>query len=123
MKKKIHWKPFSHKTTSDEDTKLITFRVPNSIVNDFDELVKFKRGSRTSYLVGFMDNFIRNEFKRLEESNRVNEFIHSIRSRNKTTENLPKSSDNVWKTHRDDYYEPINIPHIEDDWENDLMRL
>jgi len=123
MKTKTHWKPFSQKTTMNDDTKLVTFRVPNSIVNDFDEMVKFKRGSRTSYLVGFMDKFVRTEFKRLEETKRVNDFIHSIKRQNRGTEDLPKSSDNVWKTHRDDYNDPIDIPYIEDDWENDLMRL
>jgi len=77
MTNKPIWNRFSSKQ-NDKDTKLITFRVPNSVVSDFDELVKFKRGSRTSYLVGFMDNFVREEFKRLEESNRINEFIHNI---------------------------------------------
>ena len=47
--------PLNH--SSNDGTKLITFRAPNSIVNDFDLLIKFKRRSRTSCLVGFMDHF------------------------------------------------------------------
>ena len=105
-----HW----NNSSPNDGTKLITFRVPNSIINDFDELVKFKRGSRTSYLVGFMDHFIRSEFNRMKESNRINEFINGIRHRNSDTEPLPKSSDNVWKSHRDDY-EPPMIPKFTDD--------
>ena len=73
--KQSHW----NNSSPNDGTKLINFRVPNSIINDFDELVKFKRGSRTSYLVGFMDHFIRSEFNRMKESNRINEFINGIR--------------------------------------------
>ena len=103
--------PWYH--SSNDGTKLVTFRVPNSIVNDFDQLIKFKRGSRTSYLVGFMDYFIRSEFNRMKESNRINEFINGITRRNSDTKALPKSSDNVWKSHRDDY-EPPMLPKLTD---------
>ena len=118
MTNKPIWNRFSSKQ-NDKDTKLITFRVPNSVVSDFDELVKFKRGSRTSYLVGFMDNFVREEFKRLEESNRINEFIHNIRNRNQKPSKLIKTSDDVWKSSRDDYYPPT-IPTINDDYDWEL---
>lgn len=118
MTNKPIWNRFSSKQ-NDKDTKLITFRVPNSVVSDFDELVKFKRGSRTSYLVGFMDNFVREEFKRLEESNRINEFIHNIRNRNQKPSKLTKTSDDVWKSSRDDYYPPM-IPTIHDDYDWEL---
>lgn len=118
MTNKPIWNRFSSKQNV-KDTKLITFRVPNSVVSDFDELVKFKRGSRTSYLVGFMDSFVREEFKRLEESNRINEFIHNIRNRNQKPSKLPKTSDDVWKSSRDDYYPPT-IPTINDDYDWEL---
>jgi len=117
--KQTVWRSFSkRRNDDDQNTKLVTFRVPNSIVSDFDELVKFKRGSRTSYLVGFMDQFVRSEFKRLEESNRVNEFIHNVRNRNLRPSKLTKTSDDVWRNHKDDY-EPPNIPTFYDDdnWE------
>ena len=120
MSKKTIWNHFS--TNNDvKDTKLVTFRVPNSIVGDFDQLVKFKRGSRTSYLVGFMDNFIREEFKRLEETNRVNELIQNIRNRNPQPIKLTKSSDEVWKNHKDDYTPP-NIPTFSDDFDWEVNR-
>lgn len=118
MTNKPIWNRFSSKQ-HDKDTKLITFRVPNSVVSDFDELIKFKRGSRTSYLVGFMDNFVREEFKRLEESNRINEFIHNIRNRNQKPSKLNKTSDDVWKSSRDDYFPPT-IPTINDDYDWEL---
>ena len=118
MNKGRIWNHFSSKET-DNHTKLVTFRVPNSVVHDFDELIKFKRGSRTSYLVGFMDNFVREEFKRLEESNRINEFIHNIRNRNLKPSKLTKTSDDVWKSSRDDYYPPT-IPTIHDDYDWEL---
>ena len=104
--------PLNH--SSNDGTKLVTVRAPNSIVNDFDQLIKFKRRSRTSYLVEFMDHFNRSEFNRMKESNRINEFINGIRSGNSGTGPLTKSSDNVWKSHEDDY-EPPMIPKLTDD--------
>ena len=65
---------------SNEDTKLITFRAPTNIVDNFDTLIKLKRSTRTSQLVEFMDTYIREEFKRIEESNRINDFISNIKS-------------------------------------------
>lgn len=104
------------------DTKLVTFRVPFHLVNDFDELVKFKRGTRTSYLVGMMDTFIRNEVKRLKETNRINEFISDIKNRNTVVEPLTKTK-HQWRKNRTDYdetyYEPPMIPSLGDIWTED----
>ena len=41
--------------------KLINFNVPHYMVNNFDEIVKFKRISRTSVLIGLMERYIRAE--------------------------------------------------------------
>tara|TARA_R110000822_G_scaffold87957_2_gene204141 strand:- start:811 stop:1212 length:402 start_codon:yes stop_codon:yes gene_type:complete len=108
---------FSNKQVSDNDTKLVTFRVPFHIVNNFDELVKFKRGTRTSYLVGMMDTFIRSEVKRLKETNRINEFISDIRERNTVVEPLTKTKQQLRKTRTDydeTYYEPPMLPSLGD---------
>ena len=110
---------FSNKDDQDSlgDTKLVTFRVPYHLCNDFDELVKFKRGTRTSYLVGMMDTFIRNEVDRLKESNRINEFISDIKNRNQTVQPLSKSK-KQWRNNREDYnetyYEPPMVPTLDD---------
>ena len=113
---------FSNKQVPDDDTKLVTFRVPFHLVNDFDELVKFKRGTRTSYLVGMMDTFIRNEVKRLKETNRINEFISDIKNRNKVVEPLTKTKQQ-WRRNRTDYdetyYEPPMILSLGDIWTED----
>lgn len=108
---------FSNKQVSDNDTKLVTFRVPFHIVNNFDELVKFKRGTRTSYLVGMMDTFIRSEVKRLKETNRINEFISDIRERNTVVKPLTKTKQQLRKTRTDydeTYYEPPMLPSLGD---------
>ena len=67
---------------NDDNKKLITFRAPREIVDNFDGLVKLKRASRTSFLVEFMDNYIREEFKRMKESDEINQFITELRGRN-----------------------------------------
>ncbi len=38
--------------------KLINFNVPHYLINNFDEIVKFKRISRTSVLIGLMERYI-----------------------------------------------------------------
>ena len=115
---KTLWNPFSSKNT--KELKLVTFKVPNHICNDFDELVRFKRGSRTSYLVSLMDTFIRNEMKRLEESNRINEFISDLKIRNKTTDTLHRRKD-TFRRHKNDYetdhYDPPMVPSLDDDFD------
>ena len=63
--------------TTDE-TKLITFRAPHSILTNFDQIIKFKRGSRTSYLVSYMDQFVRTEFTRLKETNQIHELLTQL---------------------------------------------
>ena len=61
-----------------DGTKLITFRAPHSILTNFDQIIKFKRGSRTSYLVSYMDHFVRTEFTRLKETNQIHELITQL---------------------------------------------
>ena len=61
-----------------DGTKLITFRAPHSILTNFDQIIKFKRGSRTSYLVSYMDHVVRTEFTRLKETNQIHELITQL---------------------------------------------
>ena len=48
MNKGQIWNHFSSKET-DNHTKLVTFRVPNSVVHDFDELIKLKLQYNKNY--------------------------------------------------------------------------
>ena len=79
-----------------DGTKLITFRAPHSILTNFDQIIKFKRGSRTSYLVSYMDHFVRTEFTRLKETNQIHELITQLSE--------PPSE-----------YDPPRIPHLDND--------
>ena len=123
MKKQTHWKIFS--TNQRSDTKLVTLRVPNYLCNDFDQIVKFKRGTRTSYLVNLMESFVVSEVNKIKETNRINEFISDIQKRNPTTTPLRKSK-NSFRRDRDDYeetyYEPLMVPTLDEevDWQDRL---
>ena len=123
MKKQTHWNIFS--TNQRSDTKLVTLRVPNYLCNDFDQIVKFKRGTRTSYLVNLMESFVVSEVKKIKETNRINEFISDIQKRNPTTTPLRKSK-NSFRRDRDDYeeayYEPPMVPTLDEevDWQDRL---
>ena len=123
MKKQTHWNTFS--TNQRLDTKLVTLRVPNYLCNDFDQIVKFKRGTRTSYLVKLMESFVVSEVNKIKETNRINEFISDIQKRNPTTTPLRKSK-NSFRRDRDDYeetyYEPPMVPTLDEevDWQDRL---
>ena len=83
-----------------DGTKLITFRAPHSILTNFDQIIKFKRGSRTSYLVSYMDHFVRTEFTRLKDTNQIHELITQLSE--PTLETSPM-------------YDPPRIPDLDND--------
>ena len=65
--------------------KLINFNVPNYLITNFDELVKFKRISRTSMLIRLMESYVRNEVGRLKEDDEINHLIRDVKLRNHIT--------------------------------------
>ena len=83
-----------------DGTKLITFRAPHSILTNFDQIIKFKRGSRTSYLVSYMDHFVRTEFTRLKETNQIHELLTQLSEQPLETSPM---------------YDPPRIPHLDND--------
>jgi len=93
-------------------SKLINFNVPNYLITNFDNLVKFKQMSRTSVLIQLMDSFIRNERKQIEEDGNLNELIVDVQRRNQKTykKELVKIKEGVNK----DYEDPITIPSQND---------
>ena len=71
--------------------KLINFNVPHYMVNNFDEIAKFKRISRTSVLIGLMEKYIRAEHQCLAEDGNLNKLISDIKNRNQQPEPLRQS--------------------------------
>ena len=65
------------------DHRLINFNVPKYLINNFDNLVKFKRVSRTSLLIHLMENYIRTEHQMMERDNTLNELMSDLSERNK----------------------------------------
>ena len=65
--------------------KLINFNVPKYLIKNFDNLVRFKRVSRTSMLVHLMEHYIRSEKKRIEEDGDLTSLINNIEMRNRKT--------------------------------------
>ena len=90
--------------------KLINFNAPNYLIQNFDNLVRFKRVSRTSMLVHLIETYCRSEQKRLKEDNQLNQMVVELTDRNAT----PTKVD----------WEPPMIPYSsDDDWEDRLMKL
>ena len=122
------------KTNSNHSS--ITFYCPIHLKTSFDELVKFKRISRTSIINYLMEQYVRSEYKLMEEDTKMSSFINDIklRSDSNTVRKIKKSDErrSKWSVEKDDY-EPPMIPisddHLSaDDWSNisgveDLRKL
>ena len=111
-------------SSSHEDHKLVNFNVPKYLIINFDNLVRFKRVSRTSMLVRLMEDYLRSEHQKMKDDGSLNLMINDIGKRNR--DDLKKEIRNDIIKVREEY-EPPMIPMISDydneDWENDLMRL
>ena len=95
--------------------KLINFNVPHYLINNFDEIVKFKRISRTSVLIGLMERYIRAEHQCLAEDGKLNKLISDIKSRNQQPEPLRRPK-------IEERYYPPEIPEIYN-WQDRLSEM
>jgi len=111
-------------SSSHEDHKLINFNVPKYLISNFDNLVRFKRVSRTSMLVRLMEDYMRSEHQKMKDDGSLNLMINDIGQRNR--EDLKKEIRKDIRAVREEY-EPPMIPmtsdYDNDDWERELMRL
>jgi hypothetical protein len=89
---------------------LINFNIPNHLKRNFDQLVNFKRVSRTSVLNSMIEEFCRREFKLIKEDDKLNDLITNIKKKN-----LPKINQQKTSSWEDSYDEPVNIP-VSDDY-------
>ena len=100
------------------DYKLINFNVPKYLIKNFDNMVKFKRVSRTSLLIGMMESYLRTEYRRMKEDDDLNQLINDIENRNRYTKTKVVEEDRSegWSVGKEDYYPPSipNIPQFND---------
>lgn len=107
----------------------ITFYCPIHLKTSFDELVKFKRISRTSIINYLMEQYVRSEHKLMEEDTKMVTFINDIKLRSHKN-NPPKINKNIpiknerstkWSVEEDDYYEAPMIQNTNDrSWDDYL---
>ena len=115
-------------TNSTNTFKMVTFNVPNHLVNNFDEVRKFKRLSRTSTLINLMESFVREEIGKLKEDNSINKFIMDmkLRNQNPSIPSFNKQKSNTIRSWEDSYDDTPTPPifhdeDIEDNWRRDLV--
>ena len=63
------------------DCKLVNFNVPNYLISQFDDLVKFKRKSRTSILLTLMETYLRDERTQIQKDNELTKNLKSIKEK------------------------------------------
>ena len=98
----------------------ITFYTTNNLKTSFDELVKFKRMSRTSVINTLMENFVRTEIKLMKEDNNMVSFIKDMKVRSHKN-NPPQFKKVDEQTYVETYDPPVpptvNEPeYSKDDW-------
>lgn len=105
----------THSVNFSSDHKLINFNVPIYLIKNFDNLMKFKRVSRTSMLIHLMEGYLRSEQQKLKDDKHLNDLVVGLKSQNK------KEIKEELKTE----WEPPMIPNSSDfnDWEDRLNTL
>jgi hypothetical protein len=98
---------------------LINFNIPNHLKKNFDQLVNFKRVSRTSILNSMIEDFCRSEFKLIREDGRLNDLIVDIEKKN------PPKVDQTQSRWEDSYAESLRKPVSNDYYDafGDGLRL
>lgn len=103
-----------------DDHKLINFNVPIYLIKNFDQLMRFKRVSRTSMLIRLMEDYLRSETKQMKEDGSLNEMLNTISKNNR--EDLKQQLRNDLRQIKEEW-EPPMIPISNDfdinmDWED-----
>ena len=102
--------------------KLINFNVPKYLINNFDNLVRFKKVSRTSMLVYLIEDYLRLEQTRMENDNILNLMISKPGERN--MEDLKKELRKGVANIRGDYEPPVASNSNDFDvWDYGIGRL
>ena len=101
----------THSVNLSPNHKLINFNVPNYLINNFDNLVKFKRVSRTSMLIRLIETYLREELLQMKKDNELSESFKKIKDKFDKPKTIIKKE------------EPM-IPYSTDiDWEDRLKNL
>jgi len=102
----------------------ITFYCPNHLKTSFDDLVKFKRISRTSIINTLMEQWLRSEHQQLKEDDKLQSLLNDVKLRshkNKSFRTQPSSKRPTPST--DGYFDdddkpmiPLKSDYHNDDW-------
>ena len=83
---------------------LINFNMPNHLKRSFDNLVKFKRVSRTSLMNRLIEDYVRSELSHLEQDGRIDELMSDIETRSATKPTpQPQPQASTWARWEDSY--------------------
>jgi len=93
--------------------KLVNFNVPNYLISQFDDLIKFKRKSRTSILLTLMETYLRDEITQIQKDNELTKTFKSIKEKYEN----PKPK----KVVKEQPMIPLSFDDI--DWEDRLSNL
>ena len=113
----LHWNHSSH-----NDHKLVNFNIPKYLLNNFDNLNRFKRNSRTQTMISLIENYIRSEHKLMKEDDTLNLMITDVQKRNRDSLKRDFKKDSMEVKEE---FEPPMIPLTSDDidWEDRLNGL
>ena len=84
--------------TTNVNSSPITLYLPDYLKNGVDEIVRFKRISRTSLINGLLSNWIKDEIKNLKEVEEFSDLIENVRLKSQTKKSKTdvEESTNKW---------------------------
>ena len=95
--------------------RLVNFNAPQHLLSNFDHIVRFKSTSRTSTLLGLMEQYVRDEVDQIEKDNRLNHLISEMDERSRRS--LGKRiKDTVKQVLNEDTSPPSMMWHTHDTW-------
>ena len=109
-------------STTNTNSSSITFYCPNNLKTNFDDLVKFKRISRTSIINLLMEKWIRSEYEMMKKDDQIQSLIRDVKVRHHINKPIKVNSTEQQPF---DHWEPPMVPTLDDDydWEERLGKL
>lgn len=106
-------------STTNTNSSSITFYCPNNLKTNFDDLVKFKRISRTSIINLLMEKWIRSEYEMMKKDDQIQSLIRDVKGRHHINKPIKVK---LTEQQQSDHWEPPMVPTFSDDFDWEVNR-
>ena len=84
--------------TTNVNSSPIQFYIPNHLKNQFDEIISFRRLSRSYVLNDFIESWVTTQFQKIKDKEEISDLLENVkqRSEKKNTKTDVEESTNKW---------------------------